>query len=168
MRPFFEKTGPTTQQSQPTIDDPVMRAKVMEKIKKVIKRRYLTTMSGATIKSYIKYYAVPRGEDDIRMVYDATANKLNDAMWAPSFWLPTIDTLVWNVGRDSWMMDRDVKDMFLNYQLHEDVRPYMGVDLSCLFTSPEDPGPSFALWDQNVMGFAASPYNSIKMALVAG
>ena len=69
--PFFEKARPTTQRSQPTIDDPVMHATVMEKIKKVIKRRYLTTTSGA--------------EDDIRMVYDATADKLNDAVWAPSF-----------------------------------------------------------------------------------
>jgi hypothetical protein len=86
IRPFFEKSGPTTQQSQPTIDDPVTCAKVMEKIKKVIKRRYLTTSSGATIKSYIKYFAFPKGEDDIRMVYDATANKLNDAVWAPSFY----------------------------------------------------------------------------------
>ena len=118
MRPFFEKARPTTQRSQPTINDPVMRATVMEKIKKVIKQRYLTTTIGATIKSYIKYFAVPKGEDDIRMVYDATANKLNDAVWAPSFWLPTIDTLVRNVGKDLWMTDRDVLDMFLNYQLH--------------------------------------------------
>ena len=45
------------------------------------------------------------------------------------------------------MMDRDVGDMFLNYQLHEDVRLYTGVDLLCLYTSPEDPGPRCALWD---------------------
>jgi hypothetical protein len=36
--PFFEKAGPTTQRSQSTLDDPVMRAKVMEKIEKMIKR----------------------------------------------------------------------------------------------------------------------------------
>jgi len=162
VQTFFEKTGPTTQRGQPTIDDPVMRAKVMEKIVKVIKRGYLTTMSGDTIKSYIKYFAVPKGEDNIRMVYDATANKLNDTVWVPTFWLPTIDTLVRNAGQDSWMKDRDV-----NYQLHEDVWPYTGVDLSCLYASPKDPGPRCALWDRNLIGFEASPYNSIKMALVA-
>ena len=32
VQPFFEKAEPTTQLGQPTIDDPVMRAKVMEKI----------------------------------------------------------------------------------------------------------------------------------------
>jgi hypothetical protein len=62
----------------------------MEKIAKVIRRRYLLTF-GITIKLYIKYSAVPKGEEDIRMVYDATANRLNKAVWVPTFWLPTIN-----------------------------------------------------------------------------
>ncbi len=119
------------------------------------------------MKSYIKYFAVPKGGEDIRMVYDATANKLNEAVWVPTFWLPTIDTLVRNVGRDSWMTDRDVGDMFLNFQLHDKVRPYTAVDLTCLRGSPAKGGPEWAVWDRNLMGFAASPYNSIKTALVA-
>ena len=57
--------------------------------------------------------------------------------------------------------------MFLNYQLHEDVRAFTGVDLTSLYAEPKDPGPRMAVWDRNLMGFAASPYNSIKMALVA-
>ncbi len=57
--------------------------------------------------------------------------------------------------------------MFLNYQLHEEVHPYMGVDLSCLYEGPKKAGPRWAVWDRNLMGFAALPYNSIKMALVA-
>jgi hypothetical protein len=61
------------------------------------------------------------------MVYNATANKLNDVVWVPTFWLPTIDLLVRNVGCKSWMTDQDVGDMFLNYQLDKDVRPYTGV-----------------------------------------
>ena len=62
------------------------------------------------------------------------------------------------------MTDRDVGDMFLNYQLHEEVRPFTAVDLSCLRAGQ---GPAWAVWDRNLMGFAASPYTSIKMALVA-
>ena len=65
------------------------------------------------------------------------------------------------------MTDRDVGDMFLNFQLHKDVVPFTGVDLSSLYDSPEDTGPRWAVWDRNLMGFAASPYNSIKMALIA-
>ena len=54
-------------------------------------------------------------------------------------------------------------DKFLNYQLHEDVRPFTGVDLTSLYAGPKDPGPRMAVWDRNLMGFAASPYNSIKI-----
>jgi hypothetical protein len=49
-----------------------------EKISKVVRRRYLVSLVGIKVKSYIKFFAVPKGEDDIRMVYDANANHLND------------------------------------------------------------------------------------------
>ena len=75
-----------------------------DKISKVVKRRYLLTM-GIIVKSLIKYFAVPKGEDDVRMVYDATANKLNECIWVPLFWLPTIDSLVRALDRESWMTD---------------------------------------------------------------
>ena len=166
VKVFFELPGPSTWKKQPSIEDMTIRARTKEKIAKVLKRRYLLP-SDSLVKSNIKYFAVPKGDDDIRMVYDATANKLNEAVWVPTFWLPTIDSLVRAVCSSSWMTDRDVGDMFLNYQLHEDVRPFTGVDLTPLYAGPEDPGPRLAVWDRNLMGFAASPYNSIKMALVA-
>ena len=162
---YFEKPGPSTKGKQPIISDPILREKTREKIGKVISRRYLVTTE-APIKSFIKYFAVPKGEDDIRLVYDATANKLNDCVWVPTFWLPTIDTLVRGVDGGSWMTDRDVGDMFLNYALHYSVCPFTGVDLSSLYANPEDAGPRWAIWVRNLMGFAASPYSSIKMALV--
>jgi hypothetical protein len=111
-----------------------------EKIGKVITQRYLLT-SGLPIKSYIKYFAILKGEDDIRLVYSTTANKLNKCVWAPSFWLPTIKSLVCGLDSNLWRTDRDVGDMGLNFQLHEDVVPYTGVDLLTLYDKPEDPGP---------------------------
>ena len=130
----------------------------------MIKRRYLLT-TDLPIKSFIKKIVVPKGEDDIRLVYNATANKLNECVWVPSFWLPTIDSLVRACNADTWMTDRDIKDMFLNFQLHASVVPFTGVDLSSLYNSPDEEGPRCAMWDRNLMGFAASPYNSIKMVL---
>ncbi len=58
-------------------------------------------------------------------------------------------------------------DMFLNYQLHEEIWLYTAVDLTCLQDIPKETGPEWAVWDRNLMGFAASPYNSIKVAFVA-
>jgi hypothetical protein len=65
------------------------------------------------------------------------------------------------------MTDQDIGDMFLNFQLHDSVVPFTGVDLSALYETGYDSGPRWAVWDRNLMGFAASPYNYIKMALVA-
>ncbi len=166
---FFEKPGPTTCWAQPVIGDLGIRSKTKDKIEKVIRRRYLLPAGtpGVGIKLSIKYFTIPKGEDDVRMVYNATANKLNKAVWVPKFWLPTMNTLVRNVGCNLWMTDCNVGDMFLNYQLHYKVWPYTAVELTCLQDSPKETGPEWAVWDRNLMGFAASPYNSIKMALVA-
>jgi len=90
---FFESPGPTMKGKQPIIADAGIRAKTREKIGKVIKRRYLLT-TDLPIKSFIKFFAVPKGEDNIRLVYDATANKRSEGVWVPSFWLPTMDSLV--------------------------------------------------------------------------
>eukprot|EP00956_Cyclotella_meneghiniana_P014413 scaffold21564_cov22-Cyclotella_meneghiniana.AAC.3 len=141
---------------------------VREKIQKVMKKRYLTRVTTEwDIKSLIKFFAVPKGERDIRMVYDATASGLNGAVWAPSFWLPTIDSLVRSLDSSSWMTDRDIGDMFLNFPLHEEARPFAGVDIKPILTGEEANKFRWYQWVRNAMGFAPSPYNSIKMALVA-
>jgi hypothetical protein len=114
---FFERPGPTTREFQPPMADEKTRAMAKDKILKVIKQRYLL-MTGIKVKSLIKYLTVPKGEDAIRLVYDAAANKLNKCVWVPTFWLPTIDSLVRALDKDSWMTNQDVGDMFLNFQLH--------------------------------------------------
>ena len=162
---YFEEQGPTTKGTQPKIADLGMRERTKEKIAKVLHRRYLTPPV-APIKSYIKFFAVPKGEDDVRLVYDATANGLNECVWSPSFWLPTIDTLVRGLDENSWMTDRDIGDMFLNFQLHASAIPFTGVNLTSLYGSPDEGGLRLAVWDRNLMGFAPSPYNSVKMALI--
>ena len=165
MDVFFEKPGPTTREAQPRIGDPKIQEMAKEKIFKVVKRRYLQTL-GTKIKSMIKYFAVPKGEDDIRMVYNATANCLNKCIWVPTLWLPTIKLLIRTLDQYSWMTNWDVGDMSLNFKLYQTIVPYTGVDLPSLYKSDDDPGQRWAVWDRNLMGFAASPYCSVKMALV--
>ena len=66
------------------------------------------------------------------------------------------------------MSDRDIGDMFLNFQLHESAWPFAGVDVKPIL---DDDGRiskhKWYYWVRNTMGFKSSPYNSIKMALVA-
>jgi hypothetical protein len=166
---FFETAGPSKMQRQPEFKDPEVRARVKPKIEKVMQRRYLARVSsGLKLKSLIKYFAVPKGLDDIRIVYDATASGLNDAVWAPPFWLATVESLLRALSDLSWMADRDIGDMFLNFALHPSAWPFAGVDIGPIL---ENNNAEFAdrwwHWCRNAMGFTSSPYNSIKMSLVA-
>ena len=86
-----------------------------------------------SVLSLTSYFAVPKGPDDIRMVYDGTKSGLNEALWVPSFGLPTIDTLLQSVEESTWMSDVDIGEMFLNFMIHPDIRPYCGVDLTPYF-----------------------------------
>lgn len=166
---FFETEPPTTKEPQPPIHDADTRAKIRAKIDKVLYRRYMVgaSTSGVALKSWIRYFGVPKGEFDIRVVYDGTANGLNDSIFTPTFWLPTIDTLTRALDSTSWMADRDVMDMFLNYTLHHSALPFTGVDLRPLINEGEAEMDQLALWVRNAMGLKPSPYNSIKTALVA-
>ena len=61
---------------------------MIQKLYKVQQRRYV---SSGHVTSLTGYFCVPKGSDDIRMVYDATKCGLNAAVRAPNFGLPTVD-----------------------------------------------------------------------------
>lgn len=158
---FFITPGPTQRQAQPP---PTSEAAPMlrDKIAKVIQRRYLVT-SSSKIASLIKFFAVPKGEGDCRVVYHAGANGLNDCVWAPPFFLPTVDSLLRIVDHSSYMEDRDIGEMFLNFELHPNTRRFTGVDVSPLNLEVDGQRQRWLVWTKNLMGFRSSPYNSVKM-----
>ena len=121
----------------------------MEKIGKVRSRGYIQP---GEVNSLTGFFAVPKGEDDIQIVYDATACGLNEALWAPNFALPTIDSVLRNASQNSWFSDIDLGEMFLNYFLDEDLREFAGVDVR------ELGGSKWERWERTLMGFRPSPY----------
>ena len=125
------------------------KAKMREKIDKVRSRGYILP---GEVNSLTGFFAVPKGEDDIRIVYDATACGLNNALWAPNFALPTIDSVLRNADSRTWFSDIDLGEMFLNYFLDEDLREYAGVDVR------EIGGAKWERWERTLMGFRPSPY----------
>lgn len=70
------------------------------------------------------------------MVYDGTKSRLNDALWAPWFALPTVEGHLHFVTTETYMRDINVEDMFLNFIMHEHLQKYAGVDLKPFF--PEE------------------------------
>ena len=129
--------------------DPVHKEKMAEKLGKVRSRNYILP---GEVNSLTGFFAVPKGTDDIRIVYDATACGLNNALWSPNFFLPTIDSVLRGADKDSWFSDIDLGEMFLNYFLDEDLRKYAGVDVR------ELGGAQWERWERTLMGFRPSPF----------
>jgi hypothetical protein len=80
------------------------------------------SISMGTLTSLIFFFEVPKGFDDIQMVYDGTKGGLNAALWAPCFPLPTVDSFLHSVGPGNYMSDNDVGEMFLNFVLHASIQ----------------------------------------------
>ncbi len=137
-----------------------------KKIKKSMEWKYIAPPAGK-IMSLIKYFAVPKGLDDWRIVFHAGANKLNDCVWAPWFCLPTMNSLLRIVDEETLMQDMDVGEMFLNFQLHPNTVKFAAVDLGPLNFTFNKCLHRWMCWTRNLMGFRSSPYNSIRMYLIA-
>jgi hypothetical protein len=119
------------------------------------------------------YFSVPKGEDDIRMVYDGSKSGLNAATFAPWFAVPTSCSLERSVLPHTVQGDNNFGDMFLNFQLHSDMQKYTGVDGSDLLRDPDVVSwmkeRDYKLmdgltltWDRPAMGLACSPYQAVQ------
>jgi hypothetical protein len=127
LKVHFCSEKPRYKKPQKGTKDAATRAKIIKKLKKVRTRRYIAP---GFVTSLTSFFAVPKGEDDIRMVYDASVSGLNDTIWVPRFPLPTIQTHLRSVQEGTWMADLDIGEMFLNFVLHSDLRNLSGVDLT--------------------------------------
>ena len=132
-------------------------SQLSKKVRKVVDRGYLEQ---GYVQSLINYFAVPKGEGDIRVVYDGTKCGLNSVVWAPNFFLPSIDSLAMFTSKHTWFADLDLGEMFLNYFIDDRIRPYCGVDVSRLF---KEDGHKWLRWNRTLMGFRSSPYLAVKM-----
>ena len=168
---LFNGPRPTSKHSQSTKMKPEEKAILRKKLLKNIEKRYLSVPDDK-LESWIKYFGVPKGilngvVQDWRVVYHAGANGLNDCVWAPPFGLPKIDSLLRIVDLDSVMQDRDIGEMFLNFELHPTARKYTGVDVRPLDFTDSECMARLLWWTKNLMGFSPSPYNSVKMYLIS-
>jgi hypothetical protein len=100
---------------------------MIAKLDKVLERGYI---SPGFVASLTWYFAVPKGEHDIRLVYDGTDLGLNNALWSPSFWLPNSSSAVRLLLFYSFLFDSDIGECFLNFPNDPIICPYCGVDLT--------------------------------------
>jgi hypothetical protein len=86
MRVMFTCKGPSSKRRQPPLK-PDEKEVLRKKIGKFVEEKYIAPPTGQ-IMSLIKYFAVLKGCNDWRIVFHAGVNKLNDSVWAPSFFYP--------------------------------------------------------------------------------
>jgi len=153
---------PSYRRPQRKEKDELIRWQVQQKLDSVRSKGYIVKGS---VSSLTGYFAVPKGDNDIRLVYDATKLGLNAALWVPSFTLPGAELFLDLLSNTSSMADLDMGEMFLNFPLDIKVRPYCGLDLKPYF---EHSGNfSWEMWVRCMMGMVSSPFICIKDALLA-
>ena len=141
---------PNYKRKQQWPKDPDQYDKLKSKLKKVSSRGYIQP---GFVKSLTGYFAVPKAKTDIHVVYDTTQCGLNDAMWMPNFFLPTVDSILRNASSATWFGDIDFGEMFLNYALDLDVQAYAGVDVIKLEEKSEGRKRVLEHWNRTLMGF---------------
>lgn len=141
------------------------RPLVAAKINGMIQKGYLEL---GKVRTSLHYFAVPKGADDIRIVYDGTSCGLNESLWSPNFFLPTARTAELLLSFGSWMADVDFGEFFHNFHMDERIRQHSGVNVKPLAPFIDSagqinsPGAPQLRWSRLFMGMMPSPYNSVR------
>ena len=138
---------------------------VAGKLDGMMRRTYLEE---GFVESKVHFFGVPKGEDDICVVFDGTSSGLNEALWAPNFYLPTSQAASTLLTFSTWMADVNLGEMFHNFPMSDRIRKVSGVDvgpvaaamLTLLRMSRN--GQCFLRWSRLFMGMRPSPYNAVR------
>ena len=105
---------------------------VAGKIDSMISKSYLET---GRVNTFLHYFAVPKGDSDIRVVFDGTSCGLNECLWSPNFFFPTAKNASELLGFETWMVDVYFGEFFHNFFMDGRIRCHAGVDTTTLSKS---------------------------------
>jgi hypothetical protein len=117
--------APIQQRAPSHIKAPLLASK----LDKLLERDYIRK---GKVQGYIDYFDVPKGAEDIRVVYHGTKSGLNAQLWAPRCHMPTGTTAINVMAFNTWLTDSDIGEMFPNFTMDPRIRPRAGVDLKAL------------------------------------
>ena len=137
-----------------------LKARYVDKIKRILLVNYIEE---GYVRWDIRCFGVSKGEDDIRLVYDGTSSGLNQLVWSLSFFLAMSTSLARSIIVNTYQMDLDVGEMFLNYMLHKMLRPYCGFNLASFKNEIRNFTKSTRFrWNRLWIGFRPSPYLAVR------
>ena len=64
------------------------------------------------------------------MVYNGTDSDLNTSLWASHCVLTTVWYTLWEVERGTYMAEQYIGEIFINFMMSEEVRPFFGIDMT--------------------------------------
>ena len=161
--PWFTTDPPRFLQPQRVEKDLKVSTAITLKLSNVAEKGYIQP---GQVLSLTRFFAVPKGDADIRMVYDASVSGLNDSLWVPSFVLPGVDSLTDSMGPGSWMGDLDMGEEFLNFPLHPQLQQYCGIDVRP-YLGQNRQKTMWWRWARCMMGLKPSPYFCVKGTYLA-
>lgn len=168
IRIFVSSPLPRQRRSKPLRMDRVQQVMVAAKLEAMVTRSYLEP---GFVSNTLHFFAVPKGDDDIRVVFDGTSSGLNETLWAPNFFLPSARSASMTLSFATWMSDMDFGEMFHNFHMDPRIRPFAGVELGPMAGMMEcdtpdgnrQRKPSGVLrWTRLFMGMRPSPYNAVQ------
>jgi hypothetical protein len=116
--PVWLRELPTQwRQAQPDDKTPQEHVRIVDKLDTVQKRRY-NLEPGEAVFSLTSFIAIPKGENDIRMINDGTQSGLNENIWVPQFPLLMVNTHLRVVSLTTWMSNMDTREMFFKFIIH--------------------------------------------------
>jgi len=68
---------------QPAYDTEDKRKRVRDKVEKVLYNGYIRRSDPTKIRSLMYMFDVPKGDSDVRIIYNGSKSGINDATWAP-------------------------------------------------------------------------------------
>ena len=164
--PMFISDPPANQSRQPEYEDGETMELVKGKLMKVLNKGYIVRANAKEITAFMFMFHVPKGESDVRIVYDGSRSGLNETIYAPWFALPTVNSMARGLIAGDWLADNDYGEQFLNFPLHPELRQYCGVDLTQLLPGEltEPNGMVVGAWARSAMGLSSSPHNAVQGA----
>jgi hypothetical protein len=135
-----------------------------EKLEKLLRRKYIDV---GVCRTTVPRFPVPKGENDIRVVWDLSKNGLNETMYTPSFFLATMSTYLRRIEAGFYGGDFDIGEQFHNYMLHESEQVFCGVEVPAVLRSKFIKEgwsiPKYMRWTRLVFGWQSSPYMALRM-----
>ena len=171
--PYFVGPPPSSTDRQPPYSSDLIRSQVLEKVESVTTKGYIEiTLPSEVVKSTMYMFHVPKGLDDVRMVYDGSKSGLNESLFAPWFHIHSVEMMCRSLLPEYWCGDNDYGEQFLNFNLHPTLQQYCFVDLTQLMGKRVGVGRAersevFGRWTRCAMGLRPSPYAAVKGALIA-